>query len=595
LDLHISSDHDLEDQKQASPQLCKQILNDLVDGALRCSIACKPLRLAPGIRVLHGIDDNRLCNRLPAVFVPQFAQQIQDRAGLISGIATLLTKFVDSHCPTSQESSSIDGTGTPSELSHRSRWLEQRLFSTTTEELKFGDAARRLPPLRTCPTTGRPYLMLNMPRSVDGSVSKDGKGEEAPGAASMSSHADMIELSIDDVCHRCDLEIDGGVHHPNLIGPSSPPSSVWEELQTYGDVTAICNLHQAFDGRELLDDNKITPHTESRKHSLSLSRTSDVSMLCAREGPINREQRVDCAPSIGGSDSLTQNVIRMHPLRQQSHSNGEQLYPKRSWQETNVYQIDPEHCWWSDTDFAKETPLQDLHALPIDLNLIDNDLSIVLHSDEDSDHEDAALEQKSSSFDDLFCNSTDTTPMNQGDASTNASLSDVIGNDHLLWHMWKRRQSVAPRGQEDVIDMNKLFANDPDMKLFSSRWDLDPEDTSPGSSEDTTPQEDMTSPSDLSPKTPGSERRRSYFGPARTTSSSSSSYVGRPAPDSKRKSSLVKRFTWGGRQSCTHEATMDMPKRSPPRHVEIKKRRTLADYDTMEREARDDESGDMLF
>jgi hypothetical protein len=161
--------------------------------------------------------------------------------------------------------------------------------------------------------------------------------------------------------------------------------------------------------------------------------------------------------------------------------------------------------------------------------------------------------------------------------------------------MWKQRASVAPRGEEDITDMKTLFATDPDMKLFSSRWDLDPSDISSSSNEDPMLQETTynQSPRDKanSPMTPNSERR-SYFGPAR--SSSASGYVGRSNADPKRRSSLIKRFTWGGRQNTPQAPGLDGSKLDQ-RTVEVKRRKTMDDYEIMDREATNDDSSDMLF
>ncbi|OAP61361.1 hypothetical protein AYL99_03564 [Fonsecaea erecta] len=336
------------------------------------------------------------------------------------------------------------------------------------------------------------------------------------------------------------------------------------------------------------------PLNENRKYSNSGSWRSDESMLLGCEEPMSERRIIRHPGAIGGPSWLTQNVIRMHPLRQQRHGIQQVDQQNSPWERDSLYERTG-LGWWSDTSDASELLLEDCRDHYTKAQLADF-CSSPLSSSEDCRVRDCLDLPYDSSQGDLFAGRTIPMSTSQSEAQSNGSLAEVLGNDHLLWHMWKRRASVAPRGEEDITEMKTLYATDPDMKLFSSRWDLDPSDISSGSNEDPMlqdPMESRPSPRDKahSPMTPTSERR-SYFTPTR--SSSSSTYVGRSSADPKRRSSLIKRFTWGGRHNTAEATSLDVGKLEQ-RTMEVKRRKTMDDYDMMDREASNDDSSDMLF
>ena len=351
-------------------------------------------------------------------------------------------------------------------------------------------------------------------------------------------------------------------------------------------------------------DNSAGPLGRKRSRSHSLSQMSDVSMLMAPEEPMKRKPIIALPNIIGGSKWLTQNVIRMHPLRQQGQEaslvdqsdycgNVHGLYQRhdlgRAVQETDRLSgvvLDTDQLWdpYTSPQITDTCPslfnLSEHHSDP-DL------LNAPYESLEDSDIKDTQLQMSRL----------------QHDNSSNTSLTEILGNDHLLWRMWQRRGSVAPRGEEDVTEMKAMFETDPDMKFsFGPGWDLDLSDISSGSNDDPMLQDTMDNRpppqrKESRPITPISERR-SYFSSSRTPSSSSSaSASGRQTSDPKfqRRGSIMKRFTWGGRHNTVDNTGLDAA-RPDGRTMEVKKRRTLDDYEMLDREAsNDDKSNEMLF
>ena len=183
--------------------------------------------------------------------------------------------------------------------------------------------------------------------------------------------------------------------------------------------------------------------------------------------------------------------------------------------------------------------------------------------------------------------------------SKQPSLSDMLGGDHLMWHMWKRRASVAPR-EEDSLELHDMFAEDPDMKLIGSRRnsptlfdtlkeDEEMLDTSFSTSTTNSP---ITPDSPLdevfsNPFIVSSPRKASYW----PTASAATSQIRQTTPRrqlSRHGSSFMKRLSIsrpsssGGNSSSSNDE-IDMQRveqlvSAKGRSVEIKRRKTLDDY-----------------
>ncbi|KEF61276.1 uncharacterized protein A1O9_02841 [Exophiala aquamarina CBS 119918] len=334
---------------------------------------------------------------------------------------------------------------------------------------------------------------------------------------------------------------------------------------------------------------------ERRSWTHSSIQGSDVSMLTAlvRQAPhFSQEAHAIEAPSmIGNRSSLTQDIIRLHPLKHETeedgtHSNGYEERGAGLYESTVLQWVDSIS---GEEVFAPNEPSDHCSSQDILLGLYlgttitdDGLLSNIQDAIYDSTEEDNLLD---------FPMPLSTT---ESEHLSNSSLSEVLGNDHLLWHMWKRRGSVAPRGEQDAEGMRTLYESDPDMKLFSKDWGVDASEMSSSSNQDPMLQE-MSSRSrkTSSPTSPMSERR-SYFGPTRSSSSYSSSGQASPDPKLQRRGSIMKRFPWGGRQHSSELTGLEMTNLNG-RDFEVKRRRTMDDYATMEKETHGDDSNEMLF
>ncbi|EXJ62432.1 hypothetical protein A1O7_02867 [Cladophialophora yegresii CBS 114405] len=573
--------------------LDKDVFSAFLDAGLRCSMCPKPIRLATGLKCLIGQDSYYLCDLAPATFALNYVRRLQEQALLIPGISRLLETFINA-APSSKPGCDSGRLGPDGNRGERKsqQGLQTHLWDLLRNGVRNQDSARRLSPMKSSEGVRLPNSMLGLPHAFSPSWHIGSRDEaflqsDDFGSCRATSEDDLFGLRLDLDCPAivsCNTvpvlmakALNDGERRPSDRCRDESGGPIMAEI--YG-----CPFEgQAGPG---------SPQHESRKYSKSVSPMSDVSMLLPCERPIKDGRIVGHPQAIGGSSWLTQNVIRMHPLRQQQHQHDELGQQASARKRHSLYE-GPNLEWWSDTSDASDLPLEDSYEQYTNLHLDNPCISSFCASETERVHD--HLELQSDSEDDQLIVSTSSMSRPQSRESSSCSLAEVIGNDHLLWHIWKRRASVAPRGEEDISDMKTLFATDPDMKLFSSRWDLDPSDISSGSNEDPMLQETVynRSPRDKanSPMTPNSERR-SYF--AITRSPSSSGHVGRSTADPKRRSSLIKRFTWGGRQSSPQAAALEAPKLEQ-RTIEVKRRKTLDDYEMMDKEASNDDSSDMLF
>ena len=581
------------DERPNATRLAESVFFALVDAGLRSSICSKPIHLAPGIKCLSDLETHRLCDLAPAIFVPTHLQRLGERSKFIPGISKLLSDFSKLQRPAADHDlcHQRPPPGTES-WSKDLEGIQAHLWNTVKNLMKDYTSARRLPPLRSTRTAETPDHVLEFPQIVEfekicyngtGELSGFGSGGNMDDQA-MSDEA-LFEIDDQAVATAHDVKGSHGLSRHGACDCGFP--------------RGVQGLAESYDFPFHGQDGMCAPRPRSRSASQSPSQASDVSMLLLCEEPMGDENKPAMLEAIGETKWLTHNVIRMHPLRHQGPPGRTVDQQKFDMQESSLYDT-PGPNWWLDVDSVSDLPLECYqYPHPKESN---HQTCFSFHSSSEGEttHEYLELGYDSAQEDFFDCGETPMSARQSRENSTGSdstgSLSEVIGNDHLLWHMWKQRASVAPRGEEDVADMKTLFATDPDMKLFGSRRDLDRSDISASSNEDPMLDEPKYSQSPRgktgSPMSPNAERR-SYFALARSPSSSSG-YVGRSSADPGRRSSLIKRFTWGGRHNLPQVPSAELSKLDE-RTIEVKRRKTLDDYETRDEEAANDDSNDMLF
>ncbi|EXJ80917.1 hypothetical protein A1O3_07205 [Capronia epimyces CBS 606.96] len=573
----------------------------LFDAGFRSSIAPRPTRLAAGVRLSSEQDLLRLCDIAPTSFTPHYTQKFEDQAKFTSGISRFLTAFLaasrsrtpDGHVgqkgACSQEKEECGGFKSTTEL-------QKDLWETIASGVQNHELARRLRPLWSS-MTGHPSGRLTKPpdHTDHGAPLQDENPFCEISNLSLHQHSSYPSTDEEDL-FDCTAKFD---RQANRF-PGCMPIATYQDNDGRHNAVAmdICDAEMGDprSNRYCEADSLVDSHDRNRGRTGSMSQTSDVSTFMTLEQPIEEAPIIGQPGVIGGPRWLAQHIIRTHPLRQHEsevslaeqcdlNGKGHSLCERAGWR-------------WSEESLSSEGLLESQVLGPqyttpqgtgICSSLVD------LHKQQ------LTPELRDAAYGSIEHSKCDSTPIlmsaQQGASSSNAPLADVLGDDHLLWYMWKRRASVALRGEEEVHEMRNMYEMDPDMKVFGAGWGIDLSDIGPESNEDPMLQDNMENPSpmgdDTQPPTPTSERR-SFFSPIRSASSSSA--VGSRNSSSKLHSrgNILKRFSWGVRRHAVEVTEFDAANPGG-RTIEVKRRKTLDDYEMMDMEASNDDSNEMLF
>ena len=277
---------------------------------------------------------------------------------------------------------------------------------------------------------------------------------------------------------------------------------------------------------------------------------------------------------IGGPSALTDLVIRLLP------------HPKR---------LNHLTCAHSPSTASSHDLLED----GIILEALSEDFSILSVQDTDLNCENQTSSRASQEPPETLMLHEAT--MDQSRSQNRDSLSAILGDEHLMWHMWQRRTSVAPV-PEDAIELHHMFAEDPDMKLLGSSRRMSRALVTVGIDEEMLDTDYSTNGTN-SPTSPPAGPRKMYSdpfipSPQKSVERPTSSRSARPAPPRRlsRGSSFLKRLSLSSRSSSGAGSASDIDmqrvedflndKRRP---VEIKRRKNLEDYRDMEKDGEIDE------
>lgn len=589
----------------------EEVFRKLIDAGVGCCIAPQLQRSGGGIRIRQESTQRSLWDIAPNMFRPGYPEHFEQRVSLLPVIANFLFRSSTTMSPR---------TAAGSGPSHRKSIYEKEVEIEFRDDLRHHLWSTLANGLRDCqPARELPFPRVSPKANVDGK--NNGHSQYSVGAEEVFrclesgngfdiSNSRQYLKSVSGVDSSCDMDV-------FLVDEQEEPQ--WGFLSNHmcsndskhvqvGQVDSISVLHDhgiSGEGRKLKEEFEAFEANEStdllgeaRLHSDHTSRDSDVSMLMIPssdtnehigKGDVNEGQ-----DWIGWWAGLSHEISRMHPLTQRTSDNhvmkaesDEKLgTPLNARSARNVANED-ESLATDDKCFAEPQKIcrqRSRSEFWFGETASVSEIELIWSSQETT-YED--LSDEESILEDL-----DSMAASKPHQKSEASLSDVLGNEHLMWKMWQRRGSVAPRGEEDINDMRMLYESDPDMKFFGPGWDLSPSDVSSSSNEDPMLHQVVPRRSPSTQSTP-SPTRSSYVGTKRPTSSSS---TGKQNTDGKhqRRSSLIKRFHWGGRQNTGDLTNLDENKVSN-REVEVKRRRTMDDYDTMDKDEPIDESNEMLF
>ena len=612
--------------------LGEDTLVGLIDACFRGCIATKPTRFDRGIYIQGNWCGPSLCDIAPNVFNPGYAQKFEARVYLISVIAHFLSRshlrrrsatgngvLAPSSVSTHQAMiSSVISRGNINSVSYD--MIRRHLWLTLANSLRECTAARKLRPLWSLPAKDdnrSEWEFCDLAKGVEREFCdlalNYGISSQQTGVANGISTGQDMDIDMDISAIAPGTEAQGCTR----LGTMSDCT-----LRQYSNsLDLMASVFHDSDGNGIVQEGASVacPRTgisplgprETRPRGEAYRKDRDVSRLIMpdhdRNDDIGERSANTMLDLIGGTAWLTHGATRLRPLIHLNHG-------MQACQETvaedgyegsgapinmphalnaavgdQCYVDVPNHLEAEPRSQPSCSSFQRLTDPDIDVASGITDSSVISAIQDTIYHDDSAEDDYT-----LGELHTMATSQQERERESRASLADLLGNEHLLWKMFQRRGSVAPQGEEDMDDMKRLYESDPDMKLFGPGWNLSPSDVSSSSNEDPMlqdigPRQTPNAPS--KPPTPSTERR-SYVGNVRPTSSSS---MGKQNTDPKyqRRSSLIKRFQWGGRKPTTELG--DVEENKTPREPEIKRRRTLDDYDTMSLDDTSDESNEMLF
>ncbi|KAJ4573606.1 hypothetical protein HRR80_001504 [Exophiala dermatitidis] len=563
------------------------ILVALLDAGFRTSICSKPIRMAPGVKSLSEQDMLRLCEIVPNSFAPDYIHRFEEQAKYIPGISGFLASFLRNATSKGEEPPlGVKGTSLANALEveaadNSASVIDRDLWMTVAGGVHNYEHSRRLRPLWSSKPAADSHKVLDDRDPVRRSAASVG-GDLLPEIADLDLHKDSGTGTIEEddlfgfaAAYASQAEPYEHAEQTTGFGNAESHSEILSDFPDAGATSRqmLSNTHEF--SRDL--KHSVAIDVQNRSRMRSASHTSDVSMLTTHGEPIKEAAVIDQSPVIGSLSWLTQDLIRVHPLRK--HEEEKYLADRSDLQASGQHVSGrDEPCWFS------ENLLDESIFQPDELGLQHTAV-----------RRDAAFSSSSEGDRHLLTDSPDT-PYSSDNSSSNTSIIDLPEDEHLLLHMETRPCKVEPGGAKDSHEL-KPYEVDHDMKFLASAWGMDPIDSSPVSDDhqilqempdDPLPREQTMSP----PMSKSGKRLNFSLG----RSSSSSSSIGRSVSDARiqRRPSLLKRFSWGGRGHAGEGGDFDMTTLDG-RTMEVKRRKTLDDYEMTETDVRDDESSDMLF
>lgn len=597
----------------------EEALIRLIDAVLRRSICPNALSISPSLNIVHECQTLPLCEFTPNIFCRGYSRNFEEQAIFIKGIASILASF----WPTSGQNTAQSGirvrngaadVNKPAHQPIRELY-RQNLWAALARGVRNDKSARRLTP-------------LSLNKSAWSSHDEQSR-QQTIIASSMA----MPELEVDHLWESLAKEPEEQLHVdiPQAIKDFSEPeitgihhllnesyiyavTSAWKDGAEDLAMSSCHDMDLDF-GNGMQEDVDIYhyihetesstgPIDERRKRTNSLTQDSDVSMLSALVRTVTdtmeEADTLETSSMIGSNSSLTQKVIRTHPPYASRRHMREDSADIKSCEERGTGFHESTISQWVGNISGEEPSAitQPYNCRPTQCPLVEvNSKTSITDHGLISIFQDAIYD---SGEEENILDFPMTLSSTERDRLTETSLSDVLGNDHLLWRMWQRRASVAPRGQEDVEDMKRLYESDPDMKLFGRDWSFDASDMGSSSSGDPMLQDMPTRLRKASSSASPVSERRSYFAQSRSSSNSSSSPGQtpspaqiRPDPKLQRQGSIYKRFSWGGRHAAVEPTGLNLTSRDD-RDCEVKRRRMMEDYGPMDKGPNSDDSREML-
>ena len=556
----------------------------LVDIAIRSLICSRPTRSPPTILPLDEDSLFSLANLAPAVFVPGYCDAVQTRARLIPNIAKFLSRFLqhsehktelahDAECVEAIETNNL----ADQHIVEQKDNIKRHLWMTLTNGVKNVESARKLKPLQRACTT---HVQRSPHRIFDDLLN------------TLRPHKDdtasLLEDSFED--EHLDVEQDFADREDEYLSDLYEKVLSTAETATV-DVTNLTTAHfdDGFSGARsnpssdpsmsvAILDLGCSPSWP--EHPISCE-PETVSWICSNPRT-NQILRTGVDSSGSQLNEVTQSCISIGQAdvigtKEPSHDYVSRTHPSYTLEDSDSSSSRAESLLLEqfvsharDADFPI-SPLYHRHTSSEtqDIIAIDEDYDRTLPDSSDIDIE-----------------------MPSYETSNRFSLTDIIGGDQLLWQMWTKRRPSMIQTDDDMLEMHAMYAEDPDMRLLETHTELDDKSdeymlesessnaSSTNSVSSTSRQQDTMLPYDPAPI---AERNQHHPFHLHQNASSASFQHGASSSTSSRRlsrgQSFIKRIS--GIRTSVEETSSPLKKFSHdgPRDVEVKRRKTLADYD----------------
>lgn len=586
MDMDCASRATAVTQKSERPIFSKAIY-PLTDIALRSLICPRPMRPPAAIASCQENTLISLANLAPAIFIPGYRDAVQSRAKFIPAIAKFLSQFLKHSGHQAQSGRNAQETQSifieplaGKDISQQKENVKRHLWMTLTNGVKNVESARKLKPLHVTRTGGPQQSpsrtfedLLNLWRPSEGSDT------------TCSLEEGFEDLQLDEEQDFADSEDE---YFSDLYDGILSRSAT-------GDDNVTKAMNACFDDEflEVLSSSPLPDRTLGATSNLACSTSKpDGTTICkhtavaaahsgshlSHTASKDLDARLDSSDSqlneatqrsmlhsrldvIGGNDSSRAYVSRRHPSYTLEDGNTSRAEPLLLEQfDTHAFIADRSDSLGYEQSSPSETQ-----------NIID------------------IVEDQHSTLLDNFDHDIE---MPSYEKSNRSSLTDIIGGDHLLWQMWTKRRPSMIQTDEDMLEMHAMYAQDPDMRLLDTHKELDNNGDDYMLDSETSNTSSINSASSMDGRqdfvfpygpNPVAERKHHHPFHLHKDSSPTSSQSDTSRPASRRKlsrgQSFLKRLS-GTRSSLEELSSSSRPfSRDEPRDVEIKRRKTLADYD----------------
>ena len=572
-----------------------------VDAVLRDLLCQIRPRLTAGVRRGFSFGSN-LQDVFPAIFCPGRSKAMSDRLRLVSSISQSIIKcrskstrlvlgYIESTFAEAPEEARCR-----QERHHHQEELENSLFMGLIHNTGNAKGAKVLKPLTATQARSKASLQ-------SGEFSMITNDLELLHPPIQAADASFINLFLDDHNDsKRDSEVYQGARSPQAepkcvdevaveVAARSQASPAFEDLTdavSVGDpLPEDCELRGPLADRSRIESSfKPSPLSSFTDQQVILTLGDDVSML--RE-PFGLAEEAEARPSsdsskgsdvIGEDDRLTQSWTRHSPrddcsirttlLQVEAVPHASTTSDIQRLDKPNLALTDD--LFGSDSYHSLETSLSAKPSFLIDgLEIFDSDSSV-------SSLSDLALDCLSQELQ---------VPMNNS-IDEDLTLAELLGDAKFSPEMWARRRSTV------MHSIPSAHVANPPMRTIGSGWSL----RSPSKETKGGPALPSTTHTQETRRPPVIEedRRPIFFKRSSTSSSASASTPQSPAEiNSHRRDSLLKRWS-GSSKTSSDQEMLDLDLHQIDKRAgEVKRRKTIEDYDMRDAGHDGQEEDDMLI